>query len=388
MRIIHLIDYFQPKIGYQETFLAREQINLGHNVFVVTSDRFYPFPEYNSTYSKILGNRITGAKESIEEGIQTIRLPTFEIPGSTLLLLKGLKNKIANHNPDVIHCHGVFSLLSLHAARLKPILKYKLIYDTHASHFNTDFTSSIPKKIYLNIYNKFFWNIIRKQADSIFAIGEDESNFLAETVSSQSSKFPVIHLGVDTNLFQKSFKKRAIIRKKLKIKTNETAVIFTGKVSPNKDVHILFDALSMLKNPDLKILIIGNGTPDYVNKLKSRLTESQQIWIDCVENSRLPDFYSAADIAVWPGDSTIAILEAISCSLPVILPTDPATEYLDQSRGITRFPRGNAKKLSGMLDQLITDKEKSKALGKNAFEYVTKNLSWKIINEQVMKLYT
>ena len=159
MRIIHLIDYFQPKIGYQETFLAREQINLGHNVFVVTSDRFYPFPEYNSTYSKILGNRITGAKESIEEGIQTIRLPTFEIPGSTLLLLKGLKNKIANHNPDVIHCHGVFSLLSLHAARLKPILKYKLIYDTHASHFNTDFTSSIPKKIYLNIYNKFFCNL-------------------------------------------------------------------------------------------------------------------------------------------------------------------------------------------------------------------------------------
>ena len=41
MRIVHVIDYYQPKLGYQETFLAREQCKLGHEVRVVTMEGFF-----------------------------------------------------------------------------------------------------------------------------------------------------------------------------------------------------------------------------------------------------------------------------------------------------------------------------------------------------------
>lgn len=32
MRIAHIIDYYQPQLGYQETYLARARAAMGHDV--------------------------------------------------------------------------------------------------------------------------------------------------------------------------------------------------------------------------------------------------------------------------------------------------------------------------------------------------------------------
>jgi hypothetical protein len=75
MKIVHLIDYFQPVLGYQEAFLAREQLRLGNEVTVVTSDRYAPFPDYMNTVYPLLGERIRAPGRFIEEGIPVWRLP-------------------------------------------------------------------------------------------------------------------------------------------------------------------------------------------------------------------------------------------------------------------------------------------------------------------------
>ena len=90
MKIVHLIDYFQPSIGYQETFLARHQQKSGHDVLVVTSDRYLNFPGYDTFYSRLLGKRFVGAGIRTESGIKTIRLTSWEIPGSPVIFLKYL----------------------------------------------------------------------------------------------------------------------------------------------------------------------------------------------------------------------------------------------------------------------------------------------------------
>ena len=55
MKIVHIQDYFHPALGYQETFLSREQAKLGHEVHVVTSDRYNPL--IYSENKDLLGNR-------------------------------------------------------------------------------------------------------------------------------------------------------------------------------------------------------------------------------------------------------------------------------------------------------------------------------------------
>ena len=47
MKIVHLVDYFQPKVGYQEYFLALEHQKLGHDIRVITSDYYFPFVNYD-----------------------------------------------------------------------------------------------------------------------------------------------------------------------------------------------------------------------------------------------------------------------------------------------------------------------------------------------------
>lgn len=42
MRIVHVVDYFMPQFGYQEPFLAKWQLKMGHEVYVVTGDRYCP----------------------------------------------------------------------------------------------------------------------------------------------------------------------------------------------------------------------------------------------------------------------------------------------------------------------------------------------------------
>ena len=57
MRILHVIHYYHEGFGYQENWLAAHQIKLGHEVCVVTSDYYFPFPNYEATMAPTLGSR-------------------------------------------------------------------------------------------------------------------------------------------------------------------------------------------------------------------------------------------------------------------------------------------------------------------------------------------
>ena len=176
MKIVHLIDYYQPKIGYQEYFLAREHAKLGHKTYVITSDRYFPFPDYDKIYKGILGNRFTGPGVKKEEGVHIIRLKSWEIPHTNLIYLHQLKNSLFKIKPDLVICHGVYSLTSFIISRYKKNLGFKLIYDNHAAAFNTDFNKSISRKIYHYFYKSFFASSIINNADKIIAVGVAEQD--------------------------------------------------------------------------------------------------------------------------------------------------------------------------------------------------------------------
>jgi len=44
MRIVHLVGFYSPELGYQESYLAEQHARMGHEVHVIASDRPYPFP--------------------------------------------------------------------------------------------------------------------------------------------------------------------------------------------------------------------------------------------------------------------------------------------------------------------------------------------------------
>ena len=99
MKILHLINYYQPKIGYQEYFLAKKQRELGHEVFFITSDRYFPFKNYKKSYQSLLGPRIIKPGIFIEDKIIVYRLkPFLEI----ILPFRIAPNNVPSSNQNII----------------------------------------------------------------------------------------------------------------------------------------------------------------------------------------------------------------------------------------------------------------------------------------------
>ena len=146
MRIACVIDYFQPQIGYQETYLAKIHQRMGHQVSVITSDRYIPFANYSQTIGRVLGNRMVGSGTFQEEGLSVYRLPCILEHGSTVLL-RGLRQTLRALRPDVVSVDGVFTLTAFAIAYHNGALGYPLVYDTHTSTFNTQLTGTLLKEL-------------------------------------------------------------------------------------------------------------------------------------------------------------------------------------------------------------------------------------------------
>lgn len=388
MKIVHVSEYFHPKLGYQETFLAKAQQKLGHEVYVVTSDRYYPFPYFETTYSSVLGNRRVGSGFRLEEEIRTIRLQSYEVPNFPLIYLRNFKQTLIQLKPDIVFGHGVYSITAYQLALLKRNLRFTLIYDTHVAAFNTNFNSSIYKRYMHTIYTLFVMPQIKKAADKIFAIGKEEQKFLSEDYSINVTSIPIVPLGVDVDLFKPNQKQRKLMRKKLGWKNDDIVVIFCGKIAPNKDVHVLIDALSAINDDRLKLLLLGGGDKSYIEKLVRLLDTNGKRYClqQFVKNIDLPCYYQAADIGVWPGDPTIAILEALASGVPLILPKSHELRYLRNSKAVQWFQRGNVRDLQLKIQYWVENNSERKQAGKSSTRYAKVNLSWKILAQKSLHL--
>lgn len=390
MKILHVIDYFQPKLGYQETFLAKEQMKAGHEVHVITSDRYYPFPNYDKSVKDLLGERILKPGTFTEEGITVHRLPIyFEI--FCRACLKGLSKKVQEINPDTIHCHGISSTTAVTLAKLKPQLNFSLLCDDHML-YSVINEGRWFKQAFYALFRLLYKKRLLKNVDYFVGVTGETKDFMHEFYQIPKDRIDVILLGADTDLFQFDDDKRKKLRAEWEVEDDEVVVIYAGKVIPPKGPHILVDALIplMKENKKLKLVIVGKGDDEYLNKMKGKLEveglSRRVIWHPPVKNTELPSYYCAADMGAWPLQESLTMLEAQACQLPVIVKDSPVGRERTDKSGLL-YQEGNADNMREKLLILIQDPDKRKAMGQSGRRLVENSFSWTAINEQFMKLY-
>lgn len=384
MKIIHVIDYFQPQLGYQETFLPREQSKLGHEVYMVTSDRYQPL--IYSENENILGARIKGAGFFIEEDIKVWRLKTlFEIPHAIWVL--GLESKIEELMPDVVIVHGVVNLSALRIARLKKRLgNFKLIYDDHMTYG----LSRSKLRILYPLFKWTFSRLIQETADALVAVADACKVFMHKEYGIPLERITVIPLGADDALFQFDASARQQIRSQLSMADSATVFIYTGKIIPEKRLDILVEAVKLMKNDHgVKVLIVGDGLRSYVERLKQQTRdgglENSFIWHGGVLNKELYKYYSAADVAVWPRGPSISQREAMACGLPIVISEDSlVTELVGYGNGLI-CQEEDASDLARQMKKLL-DPELRKEMGVNGRKLVEEKLNWTTVARQFLDL--
>ncbi len=396
MRIVHLIDHFQSWLGYQETYLPIEQKRLGHDVLVITSNR------YTSDASAIQGTRITSVGLAEEKGVLVYRLPVyFESPTRAgYVLLRGLSNALAEFKPDVVHCHGLFSFASMQAVVLKRRFGYRLLFDNHSSFLNLYPQNSkqwfkVAKHVYYRLLAETFGRLILSRADNIVAIGEPERAFLNWLFASECPEIPIIRLGANQQHFNFRPSSRQRIRHEFSWEAEDLVVLgHAGTLRPVKELDVLLHACACLgeARDRVRVLLVGSIQPEYRTFLQGVIDElsfeNQVAFTGHISTELLPDYLSAMDIAVWPGDISITIIEAMAVGLPIITTRTEYTEAVIEKYGAgVLFQRKSLNDLSNALNGLITNQEERLAKATRARAAIEQDLNWTKIASQFIRLY-
>ncbi len=383
MKIIHTINYFQPQLGYQEYFLAKEHAKLGHDVHVITSDRYYPIEDYDNTAKPVLGERILTPGETKYEGFTIHRLEIL-IENGARVKLKNIEELIYAIKPDLVINHGVTSnYLINNVVRCQRKLKFKLICDNHM-HFCAEEKikplSSIRNFLYYFLSYHCYW---KSSVTKFIAYSEDVKNYLHVRNYIPSAHIGIIPLGVDIKLFTFNQTLRDKYRTEFKYAEDEIVIIYTGKLTKSKDPLLIFLACKefMTKNK-LKLLFIGSFSESYKSEFFKAISgyDEHIRLVDIVPNKDLVNYYNMADVAIWPKQASMAMLEAAACRLPLVIPTI-VKDRIQNNNGIA-FEEGNISELKKAIELIISDKVKLKEMGFNSETYIRNNYSWESIAKQ------
>jgi len=393
MKIVHIMNWYIPDMGYQENFLPAEQQKLGHEVTIITSDRVPFYQGFENNVGRIIENRIIGTGESKETDVLIYRLPTiFEVKNGGIIAFRGLRTKLSEIKPDIVHAHGPYNIATLESV-LSRKLGYKLFIDDHSNTQNYHL-DSVWKKTYIQSI-KIFYNLFARNVSGWMPVDEPAKKILIENLNIDPEKIKIVPLGISTQRFFQSSEIRESTRKDLSLSDDEILIITAGKFDESKDIDILIKAFIrvFLQKNNVKLLILGNGSSMYMEQLKKIIKENKietsVIFKDFVKNKDLPRYYNAADIGAWPGTPTITAVESLATGLAVVIPSDDLSyQIIFEGNAAMGFERKNIESLANSILFLMDNPDKKKTIMENALSLATNQLSWEKIAKETILLYS
>ena len=383
MRIAHVIDYFQPALGYQETYLAKTQLAEGHQVRVFTGDRYFPYPSYDLTYGNHLGPRKVGTGLRIEEGIPVTRLSTAGEVFDRLFLL-GLHRALEVFAPDYLHVHSVTSFTAWQVAGHRFTRRPVLVFDDHMSGVTP---KSMKREAMRWFYQCCMQRRIAAAADHVVAVSRVTRDYLREVLHFPEEKLAYIPLGYMPELFHPDAAARTEVRNDLGVSEHEVVGIYTGKLTRAKGMPQLAEALTRLKkhHPDLGFIYVGDGEAEVLELLSHQDPGARVVHQPFVSPERLNAWYCAADFGIWPDGATVSHLEAIACGLPIIVsPWKAVHERVEQGNGLALAAADSAS-IEAAIGSLLQEPQRRAVMAEAALRF-SKQLSWAALSRQFLEL--
>jgi len=391
MRIVHFRTNFDVGLGYDTLTFPLEQLKLGHDVVVVTTDRA---SASNTGAGTLSPNDTAKLKEpSFEvQGLKVYRLPSYGVRYDDVVLPKGARELLEKIRPDVVQATAAKEMMPAIAAKNKSRLGYSLFtredqYDFPAS---STFRTCIIKAEFL-AWRRFWCDYTYNRSDGVLESSVAGLEFLKKYHHIRK-EVPLLYTQVCVDLarFYPDAKKRKRIRDKMGVGPADKILISTGKVVPLKRFDVFVRAMAKVPaSAKVQAWIIGGGDPAYISSLKDlagKLGCSDRIkFLPNVAHEDLPDYYNAADIGFW-NRSTSSIQEAMSCGLPIIVSRYVAT-VLPEYNNCQVFDTGDHSALAEDITRLATDSRHAKAVGKRCLETAEKRFDVAAQAKELISLY-
>ncbi len=287
-----------------------------------------------------------------------------------------LRSNIKNY--DLAHIHAVFNHSSIAAAQAcrKAGVPY-IIRPLGTLDPWSMAQKSLRKRLFWQLYGKS----VLHHAAAVHYTSEVEKLSTERHLGLNHGK--VIALGIDANSANSNGLTFA-----------EPYVLVLSRLHPKKAVDVLIDAFqSLIQNgrfANWRLVIAGDGPPDYVSKLKARVAASDRItftgWLDDDKKHAMLGGASLLALPSHQENFGLCVMEALSHSVPVLVSPNVnlATEIVSANAGWISAIDKEA--LATRLAEALSDEDELKKRGR-AGKQLSERYSWENTARELLYLY-
>jgi len=186
-------------------------------------------------------------------------------------------------------------------------------------------------------------------------------------------------LGIDSSVFRPQ-RRDATLREHLGLAPEARLLVYAGRFTPEKKLHVLIDAVRLLGAP-YHLVLVGSGDAlpfcDRVTHIPFQHDQRQ-----------LARLLASCDVLVHPGDCEtfgLIVLEAMACGLPVVATNKGGVaELVDAETGILAEPNDVAS-LAGAIEAIY--QRDMACMGQAARRKAVERYDWNEILPQVVGRY-
>jgi len=297
---------------------------------------------------------------------------------------------------------GIFDLFSV--VLLSTFLKGKQCV-IHVHNFKDAFTAAFARKMSGNKNvriiltrhlvrkgkNKSIYRWLYKQLDKIVFVSElAKKEFLDTSPTIAPERITV----VKNSIVIPEKIDEVDIRKEFSLPLECTIAMYHGRIDAEKGIDVLIDAMHLLKDKKLLLLLIGKGDTPYLSSLQQRVKDyglENNIKFIGYRSPVLP-YLQECDFGILPSivreACPLSCMEYMSQGHPVITTNNGGQiEYLEDEKNALLVPPGDAKILANKISELANNADKRRQLGEKALKDYTEKLNYNCFLKEITKVY-
>lgn len=232
------------------------------------------------------------------------------------------------------------------------------------------------------LHRKLIRYVIRR-ADMINCDAESIKKRIMEIADYPRENIAVFPWGVDLNTFYPSKDIRGITRRELGW-ANKQILIMTRKFKSIYGIEYFLQALpTVIKEvPNVRVLLIGNGPLEskFRNMIREMKIQNEVRFLGKIPNKELSRYLNAADLYISSSlsdGSSLSLLEAMACALPVIVTDVPAIlEWVADGVNGLVVARKNSALLSKSIVSLLANRDLLREMGEKNLMIARERADW------------
>jgi glycosyltransferase involved in cell wall biosynthesis len=181
--------------------------------------------------------------------------------------------------------------------------------------------------------------------------------------------------------------KQKAIARPAKFELNRATILFVGRLQTRKKVDLLIRACAGVKLSAPPMLwIVGDGPARKTLEVLAREVYPDTQFYGAVHGRELQALYERADLFVLPGTGGLAVQEAMSYSLPVIVGAADGTQsnLVSEKNGWT-FVNETVDELSDLIDSALSDVKTLRNKGRASYQIVKNEVNLEIMVREFIR---